>query len=136
MQQNCFYICRMKTFINSSVLDKLGMTASIGCAIHCAALPFLITILPLLGMEFLALPHIEVSMIVLSLVIAVWSLTSSYRAHKSLMPAILLALGFLLIFSGHLFFEHIEAALIPLGGLTIAVAHYYNWRLNRICKHI
>ena len=34
--------------------DGLGMLASIGCAIHCAAMPFVIAYLPALGQSFLA----------------------------------------------------------------------------------
>ena len=34
--------------------DSLGMVASIGCAIHCAAMPFVIAYLPALGLSFLA----------------------------------------------------------------------------------
>lgn len=34
--------------------DWLGMIASIGCAIHCAAMPFVIAYLPALGLSFLA----------------------------------------------------------------------------------
>ena len=34
--------------------DSLGIIASVGCAIHCAAMPFVIAYLPALGLSFLA----------------------------------------------------------------------------------
>jgi len=34
--------------------DWVGMVASIGCAIHCAAMPLVIAYLPALGLSFLA----------------------------------------------------------------------------------
>ena len=34
--------------------DWAGMVASVGCAIHCAAMPFVIAYLPTLGLSFLA----------------------------------------------------------------------------------
>lgn len=38
----------------SSWRDSLGILASIGCAIHCAAMPFVVRFLPMLGLSFLA----------------------------------------------------------------------------------
>ena len=35
-------------------LDKLGMTASLTCAVHCMAMPLVITILPYVGLSFIA----------------------------------------------------------------------------------
>ena len=34
--------------------DWLGIVASVGCAIHCAAMPFVFAYLPALGLSFLA----------------------------------------------------------------------------------
>ena len=34
---------------NSTWRDLVGIVASIGCAIHCAAMPFVISYLPALG---------------------------------------------------------------------------------------
>ena len=34
--------------------DWVGITASVGCAIHCAAMPFVIAYLPAFGLSFLA----------------------------------------------------------------------------------
>jgi hypothetical protein len=91
----------MKTNFKSKTVDQLGITASLACAIHCAALPFLITTLPLLGLDFLANKWIEIVMISI----------------------------------GHYFLENLEAILIPLGGLTIAAAHFLNWKYSKICQH-
>lgn len=125
----------MKHFIKSEKLDQLGITASLACAIHCAILPFIITALPLLGLGFLAHSWIEVSMISLSLGIGVCSLTSTYPKHKRRTPIIVLATGFALIAAGHYLLESLEAILIPLGGLTVAIAHYLNWKYTRNCTH-
>ena len=34
--------------------DWVGVVASFGCAVHCAAMPFVISFLPALGLSFLA----------------------------------------------------------------------------------
>ncbi|RZL66148.1 MULTISPECIES: MerC domain-containing protein [Pedobacter] len=118
-------------------LDKLGITASTACAIHCALLPFVFTLLPLWGLEFLATPALEISMIVLSLFIGIWSLSKSYRKiHHNQYPIIMLALGFAAIIFGHFSgIEILEPIMIPLGGFTIAGAHFFNLKLVKTCKH-
>jgi len=40
-------------------LDKVGIGASLLCAIHCALLPVLFTTLPLMGVELLKSKHVE-----------------------------------------------------------------------------
>lgn len=114
-------------------LDKLGITASTLCAIHCAALPFFITMLPMWGLGFLANPIFEVLMIGVSLILGVWSLSSAYRKqHHQISPILVLILGFILIAFGHFAgIDALEPIFIPLGGFTIAAAHLINLRLLR-----
>nr|WP_068889214.1 MerC domain-containing protein [Pedobacter panaciterrae] len=125
----------MKNFIKSEKLDRLGMTASLACAIHCAVLPFVLTALPLFGLSFLAHNWVETFMIGLSLVIGIYSLSTSYPKHKRLLPLIILVIGFGMIGTGHYLIENMEAILIPIGGFTIALAHYINWKYSRSCVH-
>jgi MerC mercury resistance protein len=133
MQPNCvMYICTMGMNKYSSRLDSAGMTASILCAIHCAIVPLLITILPLAGLGFLANPLIEWSMIVFALCVGTYAIGLSYlRTHHRLLPPILLVVGFLVIIIGHLFVHgwH-EAIVVPIGGLLIATAHFFNFRYS------
>lgn len=126
----------MKSIFKSDKLDKFGMTASIACAIHCAALPFVITTLPLWGLNFLAHSWVELGMIGLSLIIGLWSLSAAYPKHKKVLPVLVLIFGFALIATGHYSLEDLEAVLIPLGGFTIATAHLFNWRYSRTCNHL
>lgn len=125
----------MKPFLKSARLDQFGITASLACAIHCAALPFFITALPLWGLGFLANSWIEVSMIFLSLIIGAYSLGTSYPKHKKALPLLVLVLGFALIGTGHYLVESLEAVLIPIGGFAIAAAHFINWKYSRTCIH-
>jgi hypothetical protein len=125
----------MNLKINSTTLDKLGITASIGCAIHCAGLPLLMTFLPMFGLEFLANGWVEVSMIGISVFVGGCALIRTYANHKSLTPLIILVIGFLIIGIGHYLGESMEATVVPIGGLTIAFAHYKNWKLGHLCSH-
>jgi len=135
MQLDCFYICRMKSQIKLEWLDRIGMTASLACAIHCAALPLILTALPVFGLEFFADVRIEIFMISLSLVIGTWAITRGIYSHKSVIPLGLLLLGFTLISSGHFLVEDYEFVMVPIGGLIVAAAHYMNWHLNRLCTN-
>lgn len=125
----------MKSLLKSGMLDQFGITASIACAVHCAALPLVITYLPLIGLEFLANAWVEIGMIVLSLMIGTMSLSASYKKHKNALPVLVLIIGFGLIATGHFLLHELESVLIPLGGFTIAGAHYINWKLSRVCSH-
>ena len=137
MQPNCvMYICSMGKSKYSSRLDSAGMTASILCAIHCAIVPLLITVLPLAGLGFLANPLIEWSMIIFALCIGVYAIGLSYlRTHHKLLPSVLLIIGFLIIIVGHLFVKGWrEAIIVPIGGLVIATAHFFNYRYSANCN--
>ncbi|WP_316848333.1 MerC domain-containing protein [Pedobacter psychrodurus] len=116
-------------------LDRIGITASTLCAIHCAALPFLITVLPMWGMGFLANEMVEIAMIGVSLILGVWSLSSAYRKqHHRIIPIAILVTGFGCIAFGHFSgIELLEPILIPLGGFTIAAAHYINLKMLKSC---
>ena len=129
------HLNNMKYFIKSEKLDQLGITASLACAIHCAILPFTLTALPLFGLSFLAHSWVEICMIGLSFVIGVCSLSTSFPKHKKILPILILAIGFVMIGTGHYLIENLEAILIPIGGFTIALAHYINWKYSRSCAH-
>jgi len=126
----------MKVVKHKSGLDSLGMTASALCAIHCAIVPLLITSLPLIGLGFLANPLFEWGMIVFALLIGIYAIGLSYfRTHHKLLPMVLLVGGFLIIIGGHLFISgwH-EAIVVPIGGLLIATAHFFNFRYAGMCR--
>lgn len=117
-------------------LDRIGITASTLCAIHCAALPFLITVLPMWGIGFLANDAVEIIMISVSLLLGVWSLSAAYRKqHRRSLPILVLILGFACIAFGHFSgIEVLDPVLVPLGGFTIAMAHYINLRMLKTCS--
>lgn len=122
---------RFKTNIN---LDKIGISASVLCAIHCAFLPVLITMLPLLGIGFLVKSWMEGLMIIVSILIAGISVGSSYKIHHKRLPLVLLMIGLALIAIAHLFLsENLEPLIVPMGGLTIASAHFFNWSYSGKC---
>lgn len=111
------------------------MTASTLCAIHCAAVPVFLTSLPLVGLGFLANPWVEWGMIIVALVVGVWSIAGSFlNSHHKALPLILLVIGFATIILGHIFTKGwLEAVIVPVGGLTIAAAHFVNYKYAGTC---
>ncbi|MFD2143943.1 MerC domain-containing protein [Mucilaginibacter antarcticus] len=120
-----------------SRLDRIGMTASTICALHCAFVPILLTFLPLAGVGFLAHPLFEVAMIIIALLLGVSSIFLSYfRTHRRALPMLLLLIGFAMVVLGHLYLGGwIEMVIVPLGGLTIAFAHFVNFKYVGVCNN-
>ena len=111
-------------------LDFVGFSTSLLCAIHCVALPFLLSLSPLAGLQFIDTPWIEYAIIALSLLIASNALFRSYhKHHKKPFALIIAAAGFILIGAGQLLEpEWKEVLLTSFGGVTVAIAHLLNWK--------
>jgi hypothetical protein len=73
------------------------MVASIGCAIHCAAMPFVIASLPTWGLSFLADDAFHKWMALVCILIAVAAFIPGWRKHRSLIPAAIGGIGLALI---------------------------------------
>lgn len=77
--------------------DSLGMLASIGCAIHCAAMPFVIANLPSLGLNFLADESFHKWMAVACFAIALAAFVPGFRRHGRWTPALIGSMGLAMI---------------------------------------
>jgi len=110
-------------------LDAIGMMASTLCAIHCAALPLLLSLSTLTSLHFLANPWIEYSVIVFSLILALVSFLPAFkRHHGKFSPLMLLGLGFILIGMGQFGLIDVNEVVLTVGSaLSIAIAHLVNW---------
>ena len=52
-----------------------------------------------------------------------------------MLPVLLLVAGFLIIIVGHIFVRGWrEAIVVPIGGLVIATAHFFNYRYTAKCQ--
>lgn len=120
--------------------DRLGALASFLCAIHCAALPFVLAALPLLGLEFLADHRFERAFVVFACALALLTLFGGYRRHRRPMPLLLAFPGLLLLLLGVTIAEQypiaLHSALVTCGGVLLASAHFVNLRQDRRPAHI
>lgn len=121
-------------------MDKIGISASLLCAAHCAAMPFAIALLPVLGIEFLADKRIEWALLGLMALVALVSTGMGTCRHKSFWPVCVLVCGVGLMAYSHANHsccqEHISVEQIStavLGGFAIAASHAINLKLCRKC---
>ena len=73
--------------------DVAGMLASLGCAIHCAAMPFVIGYLPSLGLTWMAGESFHKWMAVICAVIALVAFVPGWRRHRRFAPVMLGVVG-------------------------------------------
>lgn len=120
-------------------LDRAGMTASFLCALHCALMPLVVTLLPLLGLSFLASEPVEWALIGASATLGTFSLCLGFKEHRSRRALAVLAIALALLVMGRVSHHHLQAqpwgvVLLVLGGLTMMSAHILNHYLCRSCR--
>ena len=118
-------------------MDRAGATASFLCAIHCALMPLVVTLLPLLGLGFLASEPVEWTLLLASATLGSSSLCLGFRQHRSRRVFAILGVALALLVAGRIFHERHWGiwgpVLMVLGGLTMMGAHLLNHRLCHAC---
>lgn len=129
-----------------NLLDKLGLATSLVCAIHCAVLPLVVGILPLIGMGFMAHGLFDWAMVGLAISVGSFSLLHGHKKHKKhapicfFIPGIFIILISLFVLTHEDGCEHSHEGEIPyhsiimaIGGLLVAVSHFINMKLCKSC---
>lgn len=116
--------------------DRLGATASLLCAVHCATLPFLLGVLPALGLGFLASHSFERAFIACASVLALAMTVHGYRRHRDARAFALLVPGLVLLWLGGFAFDLHGNVLwhsifVVAGGTCVVLTHIFNLRLSR-----
>jgi hypothetical protein len=127
------YLNDLLNKIDLKKLDYFGISASLMCALHCSVLPLAIAG-GFLSNSFLS-GHglVEYGFIIISVVIGYSSLIKSLRnTHQRYLPVLLFSIGLLCVFVGLRFHGNVEIILATLGGITIALAHFLNIKLNSL----
>jgi hypothetical protein len=121
------------------VADRIGAIASFLCAIHCALLPFVLALLPFIGLGFLADHGFERGFVLFACALALFALVRGYRRHQGVLPLLLAAPGLLLLLLGVTYAENysiiLHSTLVTCGGLLVASAHFVNLRIDRRYDH-
>ena len=116
-------------------LDRFGSTASVLCAVHCALLPIIISVLPAMGLSALAWGGFEWAFICFATLLGLFSLWLGYKRHRVYRALLFLIPGLALVWAGVLMpsihdSNVLHAVVMSIGGTLIAVAHLVNLRLS------
>lgn len=117
-------------------LDRLAISTSALCMIHCLATPFLIIGVPVLSSTFLADEAFHRFLVWIVLPVSLAALFIGCRRHKAAPVALLGGLGLALLvfiaYFGHdLLGESGEKIATVLAGAILAIGHFRNFRLCR-----
>ncbi|MDE3001287.1 MAG: MerC domain-containing protein [Gemmatimonadota bacterium] len=123
----------LKINISHERVDNVGAVLSFACAIHCVAMPLLVTVLPLLGLGILASERAE-SVIIGAVALAMGSVVWGVRHHRRWRAFLILIVAVAFIVVAHVATEGVfEVVLHATGGLLLATAHLLNRHLCRTC---
>lgn len=117
---------------NTNLLDKAGMLVSGLCAVHCSVLPILFVLGLGSGFGWMVSHEVELIFLIVSLIIACFSLIQGYlRVHGQIGVLLLAILGFVLLILGHeIEIQTLGIALSTMGGLSILLAHLANFKFR------
>jgi hypothetical protein len=117
---------------NKVNLDFAGVIASFICAIHCMAVPLILSLGVANSEHWIHNHTFDVLVIILGVIIASVSLISDYKKHNSLKPLSLIVIGFSFLGLG-LKFEHSIYHMIwsVIGSGFVITAHITNWKLGK-----
>lgn len=116
--------------------DRIGISTSILCVLHCLLTPLLLVVAPLVGASLHA-DWIHPVIMIIAVPVAVWALYAGYRHHKRASTLVLGAIGLAFIaaaafYPGDHHNDNFEVFFMVAAGLFLATAHYRNLTA---CKH-
>ena len=119
------------------LLDRLGATGSLVCAVHCALLPVAIATLPALGVAHWLGDGFELGFVMFATLLGLFSVLWGYRRHGEVRALGLLLPGLSALWLGilvgplhHALVAH--AITMTLGGTLVGLAHFANLRLVHV----
>ena len=119
--------------------DKLGITLSSICAVHCLLTPVLLLAIPALG-QFFEAPWVHVTMAIFIVPIGIFAFYSGYLHHKQkgltalgFAGLALVCAGLLMPLSGIQFLGH--DIITMAGSACLIVAHILNRRACLCHRH-
>jgi hypothetical protein len=119
--------------------DNLGMAASTLCLIHCLLMPFVITVLPIVGWQCLESKHAHHILAAFVFAFALFAIVPGYLKHRrtGILVSTIVGLSLVLIATfvcGHSLPESLELPLISAGNLLLVATHWQNRKLTA-CDH-
>ncbi len=127
-------------------VDRLGASASLLCAVHCALVPIVLAAIPSVGAGFLSSELYENIFAVFASALAASSVGLSYYRHKRYFAWWFLVPGMIALWFERLFdaIHHdvvMHAIVMTLAGTLVGLSHLINLKLSHghvhdsSCKH-
>ncbi len=123
----------------SSYFDRIAITLSALCIVHCVAIPILIAVLPLAALSVDGTEHFHELMLWLIVPVSIVGLALGHRIHAEA-RIVGIGLGGVIVLAVAALFGHgvwpetIEVLITVAGSLTLATGHWLNYRAVR-CLH-
>ncbi|MBK7636587.1 MAG: MerC domain-containing protein [Saprospiraceae bacterium] len=114
--------------------DSAGFFTSMLCAIHCSAVPLLISTGLLSSSTWLHNHAIDWVVILTGIFIASYALVGDFiKKHRNYTPVLLGIVGFTFLLIGMIDHHGWMLVFSVMGGLMVATAHVINHRLGAMC---
>lgn len=118
-----------------SHLPQFSSFLAVLCAIHCALMPILLTLMPVLASWMSDAHWLEWLLIGSSVALGGIPILRGYKTHGEIRPTLLLIGGFLCIFLPHLLEAHAWEYLFSFSGAGLLVlAQLQNIQSNQKCS--
>ncbi len=117
-----------------TVLDRAAIALSVLCLIHCLLLPFIIVAFPLSLANIFKGEALHGWLLLAIIPTSLAALILGCRKHKSKNIYLLCGLGISFLIGGFLFGHDLlgeagEKIMTVIGGVIIAIGHFYNFSL-------
>lgn len=136
-------LCRKSPHIAQvpKLLDRIGATGALVCAVHCALLPAALALLPAVGIAVRLGERFEIGFVIYAALLGLYTLVRGYRQHRHIAGLGLFLAGLIALVAG-IAIEHfdpsrvVHAIAMGSGGFLVGAAHLKNIRLSCVhCGH-
>ncbi len=112
---------------NRKFVDQLGVITSGLCAVHCAAIPILLSFGFISTIGGSNHDWVEAIIVCFSFVLGSFSIYNGLKAHGNIFPQWLIAIGAFVVILGIVgpFPNHLLSAC---GGVVLLYGHWINWQ--------
>ncbi len=125
--------------VATSTMDRLGVVASVGCAIHCMAMPLVVSLSAVYAHLLPTEEHTHRVLAVVVSCVGAIALGRGYKRHRRFSPLLLMAAGLCFIVGGAVFGDRLpthlaEVAVTMAGSCCMIAAHRKNHTFCRDCE--
>ncbi|MDX1904476.1 MAG: MerC domain-containing protein [Thermonemataceae bacterium] len=117
--------------ISKILVERVGLSLSVVCAIHCLTTPVLLAFMPAFGNFFSE--KVELMIVIVSFLAAVLVQGKDFRYHKNPFPLGILSISFGMLTANLLVMEHLLVLDIS-SSLGILWSYILNWQKVRQFK--